>query len=207
MAEEAEKLSIPLIHYSTDYVFDGKKTIPYTEEDEPNPINMYGESKLLGEQAIQETLERQLILRTSWVYSHRGNNFLNTILRLLQERDEIKVVDDQIGAPTSARLIAESTEKLLRNSIQGYGDLIRGTYHLTAGGSTSWYGFAREILTTLNASIKTSILPISSSEYVVKARRPSMSVLDNHKMISNTDVGQPDWKHDMVLEMSLNFMI
>jgi dTDP-4-dehydrorhamnose reductase len=202
IAEEAEKQKIPLIHYSTDYIFDGTKETPYLEEDTPNPINVYGESKLKGEWVIKKIIDQHLILRTSWVYSYRGNNFLNTMLRLFEERDEIKVVDDQIGAPTSARLIAESTVALFKGNNRDFGSLIKGTYHMTAGGSTSWYGVAKEIFTLQGNDIHLSIIPTSSAGYAVKARRPLMSLLDNHKILSVTKNTQTDWKKAMALEVS-----
>lgn len=197
MAEEAEKLNIPLVHYSTDYVFDGTKKRPYKENDAPNPLNVYGESKLKGELAIQDTTEQHLILRTGWVYSHRGNNFMKTMLRLFREHSEIKVVNDQFGAPTSARLIAEVTGILLRDVLRG-DHVTKGLYHLTAGGSTSWYGFAKEILASYEGS-KPDIIPISSSEYSVKADRPAITLLDNSKIVASTGIVQPDWKSIMTI--------
>jgi len=201
IAEEAAKLKIPLLHYSTDYVFDGKKSAPYTEEDGPNPLNVYGESKLQGEQAIQEILEQHIIIRSSWIYSHRRDNFLNTMLRLFQQKREIKVVDDQIGAPTSARVVAEVTSILLRESLQNSNNLTSKVYHLTTAGKTTWYGFAKEILSRADVKSKISILPISSTEYKVKALRPSMSLLNNRKLTTDYQVHQPDWKSALALEI------
>lgn len=169
IAEEAKHIGAVVFHYSTDYVFDGSKTEPYTEEDEPNPISVYGKTKLAGERAIQAAGTPFLILRTSWVYSNRGKNFLLTILRLAKERDELKIVDDQIGAPTWARAVAETTARILAqwySSITNHDSRITdvklpltqslnhdsrftdmcGLYHLTASGETTWYGFARKIL-------------------------------------------------------------
>jgi len=182
MAEEAHKLGIPLIHYSTDYVFDGTKTEPYTEEDEPNPLNVYGKTKLEGERAIQQAHDQYLILRTSWVYSPtRGRNFYRTMLRLFQEKEEIRVVDDQIGAPTSAQFLAEETAEILGQlrSKQQREDRW-GLYHLVEGEAMSWYEFAQQIyLREFESSQRRSlkILPISSNDYATKARRPRNSQL------------------------------
>jgi dTDP-4-dehydrorhamnose reductase len=144
LAEEARALDIPLIHYSTDYVFDGLKAGPYNEDDTPNPLGVYGKSKLAGEQAIRDVQGKYLILRTSWVYSTHGRNFLLTMQRLLQEKPELRVVADQIGAPTWAGTIANSTLALIEhwqaNEVANW-----GTYHLSAQGETSWFGFAQAI--------------------------------------------------------------
>jgi len=201
LAEEASRLKIPLIHYSTDYVFDGKKETPYTEQDAPNPLNVYGESKLVGENTIQKTTEQHLILRTSWVYSHRRNNFLTTMLKLFQEKEEIKVVDDQVGAPTSSRILAETTAALFNNGNHQNNIMLEGIYHLTASGNTTWYDFAKEIQTALDLKEKTNIIPISSKEYTTKAIRPSMSLLNNDKITTETSIIQPDWKLIMALEV------
>jgi len=201
LAEEASRLKIPLIHYSTDYVFDGKKEIPYTEQDAPNPLNVYGESKLVGENTIQKTTEQHLILRTSWVYSHRRNNFLTTMLKLFQEKEEIKVVDDQVGAPTSSRILAETTAALFNNGNHQNNIMLEGIYHLTASGNTTWYDFAKEIQTALDLKEKTNIIPISSKEYATKAIRPPMSLLNNDKITTEISIIQPDWKLTMALEV------
>jgi len=177
LAEESERLNIPLIHYSTDYVFDGKKDGAYSEGDAPNPLNIYGESKLKGELALQGILEKHLILRTSWIYGQRGNNFLKTILRLSQEKNEIRIVDDQIGSPTWSRMIAEATA-IIYGKVDGdmYDDW--GLYHLTASGETSWFKFARAILNHANASNGNILKNIPTSEYKTIARRPKNSMLE-----------------------------
>lgn len=144
LAEEAARLGVPLIHYSTDYVFDGRKAEPYDEHDTPNPLGVYGASKLAGEQAIQAVGGEHLILRTSWVYSQHGKNFLLTMQRLLQERDALSVVSDEVGAPTWAATIARVTAVLVRKRNTGQAGP-SGLYHLTASGETSWYGFACSI--------------------------------------------------------------
>jgi dTDP-4-dehydrorhamnose reductase len=199
MAEEAAKLNIPLLHYSTDYVFDGNKTTPYNEDDDPNPLNVYGESKLSGDRSIQKVLEDHLILRTQWVYSQRRNNFLKTMLKKFQEQSEVKVVNDQIGTPTSARLIADITARLVSTKICSVSNNISGLFNLTASGQTTWFGFAKEILATMDTV--TSIIPISSLEYEVKAVRPTRSLLDNHKLISNIGMFQLDWKTVLAKEI------
>ena len=152
LAEEAKRLGALLVHYSTDYVFDGSKKSPYKEEDAPNPLSVYGRTKLDGEQAIAASKCRHLIFRTSWVYSSRGRNFLLTILKAAREKPELRVVDDQFGAPTSSVAIADATARVLQ--VTGP----QGLYHMTAGGRTSWFGFAQAILR--NAAISTPVLPI-----------------------------------------------
>jgi len=201
MAEEAAKLNIPLLHYSTDYVFDGNKKTPYNEDDEPNPLNVYGESKLSGDRSIQKVLEDHLILRTQWVYSQRGNNFLKTMLKKFQEQSEVKVVNDQIGTPTSARLISDITARLVSTKKCSVSNNISGLFNLTASGQTTWFGFAKEILATMDTV--TSIIPISSLEYEVKAVRPTRSLLDNHKLISNIGMFQLDWKTVLAKEIEV----
>jgi dTDP-4-dehydrorhamnose reductase len=194
LAEEARRAQALLIHYSTDYVFDGTKDTPYVEEDRPNPLNAYGRSKLAGEQAIHDIGGAHLILRTSWVYSARGKNFLLTIRRLLREKDELRVVSDQIGAPTSARGLAEATAELLRrHGADTLGDA-RGIYHATSSGSTSWHGFAREIARLERPDSPARIVPIASSEYPTPARRPGNSRLSNEKLLRRFGVALPRWQ-------------
>jgi dTDP-4-dehydrorhamnose reductase len=198
LAEEAALRNAALIHYSTDYVFDGRKAEPYREDDEAAPINVYGRTKLAGEQGVMAAKAAHLIFRTSWVYGSRGRNFLLTMLRLAKERKELKVVDDQVGAPTSARLIAEATAgAIAKNFADGGLDLDRfrqmgGLYHLTAAGRTTWYGFAQAILTGKEGMAKVS--PIPTSGYPTPARRPQNSVLDNSKLEKQFGFSLPDWK-------------
>jgi dTDP-4-dehydrorhamnose reductase len=187
MAEEAYKLGIPLVHYSTNYVFDGTKTEPYTEADEPNPLNIYGRTKLEGERAIQQAHDQYLILRTSWVYSPtRGKNFYCTMLRLFQEKEDIRVVDDQIGAPTSAHFLADKTAAILQClRMKTEGEQRWGIYHLTEPETMSWYEFAERILVEEEGRdvFKTkAIRPIRSDEYPTMAKRPGNSVLDLQKI-------------------------
>ncbi len=202
LAEEAKKLDALLVHYSTDYVFDGTKAEPYTEEDEPNPLNVYGKTKLAGERAIQATWGKHLIFRTSWVYGMRGKNFLLTILKLAKERDEIRVVDDQVGAPTWCRTIAERTAEAL--CIFTYPKITAfcssyGLYHLSARGHCSWYGFAKEIISLSKEQdlLIKQISPILSSDYTTKATRPKNSQLDHSKTLKYLLKNLPQWQEDL----------
>ena len=201
LAEEALKLDALLIHYSTDYVFDGTKNDPYVETDVPNPLNVYGRTKLAGEVAIQTSGCDYLIFRTSWVYASRGHNFLLTILRLAKEREELSIVSDQIGSPTTARLIAETTILCLQQAMneRRSGTFSSDLYHLTASNSISWQGFAKEIVDiasqTLNLElIIKDIKAIPTVEYPTPAHRPMNSRLDLRKLEKKFDVVMPDWK-------------
>jgi len=193
LAEEAKRAGALLVHYSTDYVFDGTKGSPYTEADPTCPINVYGESKLAGEKAIQGSDCRFLILRTSWVYGPRGSNFMLTMLRLARERPELRVVDDQIGAPTSSLAIARATAQLLR---PGAG----GLYHLSAAGEVTWCGFARAILA--RAGIATPVRAIRTEDYPTPARRPRNSRLDCSRLRRDFDVALAPWE-DQLSEVTL----
>lgn len=196
LAELALESQALLVHYSTDYVFDGTKTSPYLETDLTNPLGVYGASKLAGEQAIIQVDCPHLILRTTWVYGDRGKNFLLTILRLAAERSELKIVSDQIGAPTWSRSIAIATSQILAQCLDDRS--LRGLYHLSAAGQTSWHGFAGEIVRQVrdlyprHLKIE-NILPISTSEYPTPAQRPANSVLDNSKVLADFGVQLPDW--------------
>lgn len=198
-AEEASRLNIPLIHYSTDYVFDGSKDSPYTEDDTPNPLGVYGASKLAGEQAISAVNGQHLILRTSWVYSRHGRNFLLTMQRLLQEKPELRIVADQVGAPTWAGTIAQSTRALIERWQAGQAGEW-GTYHLTAQGATSWFGFAQAIGEHLKAQGLpcAELLPITSSEYPTPAQRPLNSRLDCSRLQRQWQVSQPHWQQALI---------
>ena len=199
-AEEAAALGIPFIHYSTDYVFDGSKDGLWDETDTPNPLGIYGSSKLAGEQAIEKAGGQYLILRTSWVYSLTGRNFLLTMQRLLQEREKLTIVGDQIGAPTWAGTIAQSTRELIQRWCDGKPGAW-GVYHLTASGETSWFGFAQAIGQQLiNAGKPCATLePIPSSAYPTPAKRPLNSRLDCSRLHREWGVSQPGW-HDAMLE-------
>jgi dTDP-4-dehydrorhamnose reductase len=181
LAQEAAQLDALLIHYSTDYVFDGEKTGPYLESDPISPVSVYGASKVAGETAIAVTAGRYLVLRTSWVYGAHGKNFFRTMLRLGAERPALRVVDDQTGAPTSAPAIATATARLVEQYAGLGANLPAGIYHMTAGGSTSWCGFARAIFTAGVLSAQPRVEAISTSEYPTPAKRPANSVLDNGK--------------------------
>jgi dTDP-4-dehydrorhamnose reductase len=193
LAEEAKRLQALLIHYSTDYVFNGNNTTAYIETDSVDPLGVYGSTKLAGEQAIQAIADKYLIFRTAWVYGLRGKNFLLTMQRLAKQRDELKIVADQIGAPTWSRLIAEATAQVIAqiNSTLYKVDIetISGIYHLTCGGETNWYEFAKAIL----ASSNTKILPINTVDYPTPAKRPAYSVLSNQKLINTFGIRLPDW--------------
>ena len=201
MAEEAARLNIPLLHYSTDYVYDGAKTGPYVETDLTHPLGVYGKSKLAGEDAIRAVGLPHLILRTSWVYGARGKNFLRTILRLATEREQLRVVNDQIGAPTWSRSIAEATLMALKN----WNEALGGTYHLTCSGQTSWHGFAQAIVEEYEMRRKSRDWPklkasmaaieaIKTIEYPTPAPRPANSRLDCTKIKHDLSVTMPDWR-------------
>ncbi len=199
LAEEAQRLGAWLVHYSTDYVFDGAKRAPYGEDDRPNPLNVYGSSKLAGERAIATAAGRHLIFRTSWVFAARGGNFAKAILRLAGERDALKVVADQHGAPTSAELIADVTAHCLRDVLRTPDDRRRGLYHLAAAGETSWHGYAKHILTLAAAAgvalkcAPEAVAPIASDEYPLPAKRPANSRLDTGKLRQSFAIHLPDW--------------
>lgn len=199
LAEQAARLGVPLIHYSTDYVFDGDKPTPYTEADTPNPLGVYGRSKLAGEQAISAVGGEHLILRTSWIYSRHGRNFLLTMQRLLQERPQLRVVDDQVGAPPWAGTLAVSTRALIERWQAGQAGAW-GLYHLTAQGETSWFGFAQAIAEHLRAQGLpcAELLPIPSSEYPTPARRPLNSRLDCSRLAREWQVQQPHWHQALI---------
>jgi dTDP-4-dehydrorhamnose reductase len=216
LAEEAKKSGSVLVHYSTDYVFDGRKDSPYEESDPPNPINVYGKSKLAGERAIRASGVPHLILRTSWIYGRTGRNFLLTILRLATEREELRIVCDQFGAPTWSREIAAATVRVLQQVAgKGIGDpaslsSLSGIYHMTAGGATPWSDFGRSILEESH-SISTKpawflavtsglpllaqrVIPIPSADYPTPALRPASSVLSNAKLERTFHIQLPDWR-------------
>jgi dTDP-4-dehydrorhamnose reductase len=199
LAQLARESQALLVHYSTEYVFDGDRTTPYLETDRTNPLGVYGASKLAGEQAIIQADCPHLILRTTWVYGNRGKNFLLTILRLAAERSELKIVSDQVGAPTWSRAIAEATSQIIAQSSRDWSEL-RGLYNLSGGGKTSWHGFASEIVTKYRSQYPDrpltveNILAIPASEYPTPAQRPANSVLDNSKILADFGVQLPDWQ-------------
>ena len=203
IAEEAARLQAPLIHFSTDYIFSGgNEGNPYVEEDGPDPGNVYGKTKLAGEQAIQKTGGPHLIFRTSWVYAARGSNFAKTMLRLAKEGDELNVVSDQVGVPTSAELIADITALCLYHvtNDSAFGKQAVGTYHLSPSGETNWHEYARYVIAeaqhygvTLRAKPE-NIHPISTSEYPLPAKRPANSLLDTKKLTNTFSVHMPVWR-------------
>jgi dTDP-4-dehydrorhamnose reductase len=195
LAEESRKLGAMFIHYSTDYVFNGEKQGAYVESDEPAPLNVYGASKLEGEQAVAAAGGRFLILRTSWVYGPHGNNFLLTIRRLAQEREELKIVSDQLGAPTSSGQIARATARLVYQYAGVKADAFpSGLYHMTAAGTTSWFGFAQAIVNSMPNRKLERLLPILTKDYPTPARRPMNSVLDNTKFERTFGFRLGDWE-------------
>ena len=199
MAEACKNIGSRLVHFSTDYVFDGTSRRPYREDDRTDPINVYGLSKLAGEQAIEDAGGEYLILRTSWVYAGRGHNFFRTMLRLGRERETIRVVDDQIGSPTSARSIAEAIARLIEPA-----NFPKGTYHLTSTGETSWHGFATEIFRQAREHPQFAeqtkvreVVPISTAEFPTPAKRPAYSVLDNNRFRQTFGFSIPDWREGL----------
>ncbi|MEF8714198.1 MAG: dTDP-4-dehydrorhamnose reductase [Accumulibacter sp.] len=197
LAEEAGRIGAWLVHYSTDYVFDGSGEAPWRESDPTGPLGVYGKTKLAGEQAVARC-DRHLIFRTSWVFAARGNNFARTMLRLASERDQLQVVADQIGAPTGADLLADVTAHAIR-SVQQRPDLA-GLYHLVAGGETSWHGYARHVIEQARAAGQAirvnpeAIQAVPSSAYPVPAPRPHNSRLDTYKLQAAFDLVLPDWQ-------------
>ncbi|MFW2439193.1 MAG: dTDP-4-dehydrorhamnose reductase [Arenicellales bacterium] len=195
MAKEAAAMNAGMIHYSTDYVFDGTATEPYTEVDQPHPESVYGSTKLDGENEVLTHCKNSLILRTSWVYSMHGQNFLSTMLRLAEEKDELKVVGDQIGAPTTTRALTDATLKLVQYFMlnNGFPEAVTGVYHMTCSGETSWCGFARAIVAASEFS-DTRVLDIPTSDYPTPAKRPAYTVLSNKKLLDTFGIQLPDWE-------------
>lgn len=195
MAKKATQLQAGMIHYSTDYVFDGTATEPYSEEDKPNPESVYGSTKLEGERAVLKNCSNSLILRTSWVYSLHGQNFLRTMLRLADQRDELSIVGDQVGAPTTTRALSDATLKLVQYYLVNgeYSDRVSGVYHMTCGGETSWYEFAKAIFAAANNTAM-RVVEITTEEYPTPAKRPAYSVLSNEKLFDTFGIRLPDWQ-------------
>lgn len=198
LAEEAQRLDALLVHYSTDYVYDGAKSTPYVEVDPTGPLGAYGRTKLAGEEAIRAAACRHLIFRTCWVYGLRGHNFLRTMLRLAAERDELRVVADQFGTPTWSRMIAATTAlALARYTGQ------QGTYHLAAAGETSWHGFASAIVSLATETGTLSKTPpvrrITSADFPTPAQRPANSRLDCSRLADDFNLRLPDWEKQLRL--------
>jgi len=205
LAEEAKRIGAVLVHYSTDYVFDGSGGIPRKETDATGPLNVYGATKLAGEQAVAAVGGRHLIFRTSWVYGQRGGNFLLTMRRLFRERPELKIVADQIGAPTWSRCLAEGTAQILAQMLSPSRGADKpepwGIYHMTNAGETSWHGFAEAILALDPPATPPRLIPIASREYPTPARRPLNSRLDNGKLARAFGICLPDWREALALCM------
>jgi len=215
MAREAKRIGAVLLHYSTDYVFDGTKSSPYDEEDSTNPMNVYGKTKLAGELAIRSSGVPHLIFRTAWVYATHGKNFLLTILRHATEREELRIVSDQVGSPTCASELAAATCKILAGIIErNRGEFVfsnaGGTYHMSAAGQTTWFDFAQAILEEARATsqaqgwlaeatkgrpwIARRVIPISTEEFHSPTHRPAYSVLSNSRLTQAFGVSLPDWR-------------
>jgi dTDP-4-dehydrorhamnose reductase len=218
IAAELARTGGLLIHYSTDYVFDGAKASPYEEDDPTSPLNVYGQTKLAGEQQISRTGCAHIILRTTWVYDIRGKNFLRTVLRLAREKEELRMVSDQHGAPTWARAIAEATAQIVarcsqRRDSSGWG--YNGIFHLTAAGETTWSGFAQQILDEYESLaswpadtgefgsplVAKRVVPITSDLYKTPARRPHNSVFSNARLKSTFGLLLPDWRLQLRLAL------
>ena len=195
LAKEAAAIGAWLVHFSTDYVFDGNGQRPWAEDDHPSPLNVYGQSKWLGEQTIVEACVKHLIFRTSWVYAARGGNFAKTMLRLAKEREELTVISDQVGAPTGAELLADATALALRHAFLRPDDA--GTYHLTASGETSWHGYAQHVLAMArSAGVEHKarvVKPVPSSAFLTAATRPLNSRLNTQKFQSTFGLHLPSW--------------
>lgn len=210
LAEEASRLGALLVHYSTDYVFDGSKAGEYLEDDAPNPQSVYGASKLAGEQAVREACQRHVILRTSWVVGAHGGNFAKTMIRLASEREALNVVADQFGAPTSAAQLADLTAHLVRQATQGDA-FPYGTYHAVAGGVTNWHEYACYVIDRARAAglpIKVAadaIRPIATSDYPTPAKRPANSRLSTRKLQETFNLRLPEWREglDHILDQIL----
>jgi dTDP-4-dehydrorhamnose reductase len=200
LAKEAQALGAWLVHYSTDYVFDGSGSRPWLETDATAPLNVYGQSKLAGERLIQAHCTRHLILRTSWVYAAHGSNFAKTMLKLAQERERLTVIDDQWGAPTGAELLADVTTTAISQIRRAGNDALAGLYHLAAGGETTWHLYASYVIGRAQALrpdlpwAVQDIAPVPSSAFVTAARRPHNSRLDTRKLQAAFGIHLPDWQ-------------
>jgi dTDP-4-dehydrorhamnose reductase len=198
LAQEAQKLGAWLVHYSTDYVFDGSGTRPWTEDDVPAPLNVYGQTKLEGEQLIQTACPQHLIFRTSWVYAARGGNFAKTMLRLAQERERLTVIDDQFGSPTGADLLADVSAHAIRHVLQSPQDA--GIYHLAASGEITWNGYAKHVLAQaerVQSAIKIiakEVVAVSTAAFPTAARRPHNSRLDISRLNTTFGLAMPAWQ-------------
>ncbi|MCF7991013.1 MAG: dTDP-4-dehydrorhamnose reductase [Thiohalocapsa sp.] len=199
ISELASAARVPVMHYSTDFVFSGQTDRPYREDDTPAPMSVYGQTKLDGERALLEADVDALVLRTAWVYGVRGRNFMLTMRNLFRERTELRIVDDQVGTPTWSRMLAEVSALILHRVFTGdlQMDRIRGLYHVTSAGATSWYGFAEAIREASGSDCK--LTPIPTTEYPAPAKRPAYSVLDTTKFRETFGLTLPDWRQSLEL--------
>jgi dTDP-4-dehydrorhamnose reductase len=207
LGEEAARLGIPIVHFSTDYVFDGSGSRPWVETDPPHPLSVYGQTKLAGEQALSASGAAHIILRTSWVFGPQGKNFLLTILRAAQQRDQLRIVDDQHGAPTSSHDLARLTAHIVRQAESKVHEGItpvenmstfQGIYHATSQGETTWFGFAQEFLAIARTALPdiawAQLVPVPSSEYPTSAKRPSNSRMGLDRLRKLLDFHMPEWR-------------
>ncbi len=200
LAEEAKRCGALLVHYSTDYVYDGTKRTPYVEGDPPNPLGAYGRSKLVGDRAVEQADADHLTFRLCWVYGARGQNFMLTMMRLARERETLRVVCDQVGCPTWSRMIAEATALALKQVLAAPDRRrYKGIYHLAASGQTSWHGFAEAIVRLMPAEGKKCgrVEPITTAEYPLPAKRPAYSVLSCDKLQRTFGLRLPDWEESL----------
>ena len=208
LARQASRRNIPIIHFSTDYIFDGTKEEPYVEDDPANPKSVYGKTKWLGEEAVRSNAAKHVILRTSWVFGAHGVNFLKTMLKLSKERDKMSIVSDQIGAPTSARMLAEVTAEIVKQLLQEFSYRKYGTYHLVADGETCWYGYAKYVVEQANAlGMETKLDPkniksIKTKDFPLPAARPANSRLDTTKVKETFGITLPTWQSEVDLVLN-----
>lgn len=205
LGEEARRLNAPILHFSTDYVFDGTKTTPYTPDDQPNPQSVYARSKFEGERALIASGASHLIIRTAWIYGLHGRNFLRAVLEQAAVKSELKIVNDQVGCPTPSRLVARAAAEIVVRALTGdarggqgwsFGDRA-GIYHLCCGGSTSWFDFARRIFELADVHPKPRLVPITTEAYGARAARPKYSVMDCSRTREVFGVALPDWDHGL----------
>ena len=203
LARYASRENIPMIHFSTDYVFDGKKPQPYLEDDEVNPASVYGKTKWLGEDAVRKMVAKHIILRTSWVFGVHGENFLKTMLKLANERERLSIVSDQIGSPTSARLLADAVVDIIKQLAEPGSYRKYGTYHIVCKGETSWYDYAKLVVETANQlgmpiKLKPEMVkPIKTVDYPLPAARPMNSRLSTKKIIETFGLSLPTWQTEV----------
>ena len=202
LSELSNSLNALLIHYSTDYVFNGESSSPYTELAKPDPLNVYGQTKLDGDLAVLSTAKNHFVFRTSWVYTNRANNFMLTMLKLAKQRDELNIINDQVGSPTWSRVIAETTANVIRSRYVLKEELEGGLYNLSSQGETSWYGFAKKIFEYAGICGDINVNPIATANYPTPAKRPKYTVLSKDKIESALSIKIPHWEESLKLCMS-----